>query len=264
MISARNLKSLHKWFDSYAGRYKSRKDKELTNNTLLKQKHTKRVCGLITDIGRTLKLSPADLRLAETTALFHDVGRFEQYVIQRNFADTKHLDHAAGAVSILRRFKVLDCLGACSREIVLKAVKHHNRMLLPKKESGRVLFFSKLLRDADKIDIIDLLINYYMGNTGPGDEEIEVFFPDTPQISRAVTADLLAGRIVKFSKLKTINDFKLYKMGWLLDLNFEGSFEIVRKKRYLEKLLSTLPKKPEVLAVYNYVKSKIQNPNDKI
>ena len=41
--------------------------------------------------------------------------------------------------------------------------------------------------------------------------------------------------------LKTLNDFKLLQLGWVYDLNFRRTFQIVRERRYLEKIRQVLP-----------------------
>jgi len=46
--------------------------------------------------------------------------------------------------------------------------------------------------------------------------------------------------------LKTLNDFKLLQIGWVYDLNFVPSFQIVKKKKYLEKLEEALPQSKEI------------------
>jgi len=66
------------WFFNYVQTFKDG-DKELKQNVVLKEEHTKRVCKEIVGIGKQLGLNDNDLRLAEIIALLHDVGRFEQY-----------------------------------------------------------------------------------------------------------------------------------------------------------------------------------------
>ena len=44
----------------------------------------------------------------------------------------------------------------------------------------------------------------------------------------------MKGELVKMANLKTVNDFKLLQMGWIYDVNFPRTFQIVREKGYLE------------------------------
>ena len=71
------MQSLRKWFREYAETFCADQG-EIRETILLKRNHSKRVCGEILRIGRNLGLSGDSLRFAEITALFHDLGRFEQ------------------------------------------------------------------------------------------------------------------------------------------------------------------------------------------
>ena len=70
-----------------------------------------------------------DLRLAEAIALFHDVGRFEQYARYHTFVDRRSADHAWLGVEILRKEGELD---GSTRDLILRTVSYHNRMDLPR------------------------------------------------------------------------------------------------------------------------------------
>ena len=71
--------------------------------------------------------------------------------------------------------------------------------------------------------------------------------PDTPDISHAVYRSLLKGEIVQMKDLGTLNDFKLLQIGWIYDVNFRRTFQIVREKRYLEQIREALP--PDSLSI---------------
>ena len=256
MITARTIKTLHNWFEHYTKQYVLPADPDTTKNTILKRNHTKRVCRITAEIADSLKLNSSDRRIAEVSALLHDIGRFEQYAIDKVLHFSKGLDHAELGVRILKKHNILNELSKPEQTIVFRSILLHNRIFLPRTSNKHLLLISKLLRDADKLDILNMLIHIYQSGKGPDGEKIAFPYPDKPTISKKVVNDLLAGRTVKNKDLRTLNDFKLYKMGWLLDLNFPASFKLARKMRFLEKLLSTLPPKPEVLAIYNYVKEK--------
>jgi hypothetical protein len=78
------MRSFQKWFREYVETFCADQS-EIRGNILLKKDHSKRVYGEIIRIGRSLGLSGDSFRFAEITALFHDVGRFEQYFRHRTF-----------------------------------------------------------------------------------------------------------------------------------------------------------------------------------
>ena len=234
------LPKLKTWFADYIGRL-STDDPMGQANMDLKALHTRRVCEAIVDIGGSLALSQEDLCMAEASALLHDIGRFEQYSRYRTFSDDRSEDHAMLGVAIIQANRILHGLEPAEAEIILRVVGYHNRFSLPVEEEERCLFFLKLLRDADKVDIWRVVTEYYQNAGSNRNKTIELQLPDRPQISDSVCEALMKGRLVKMADLKTLNDFKLLQIGWIYDVNFPRTFQIVRENGYLEMIRRALP-----------------------
>jgi len=246
---------LKKWFHLYVKSYVS-DDPEQRRNFDLKERHTARVCMEITRLGKGLGLSRGDLRMAEVTALFHDIGRFEQYARYRTFQDGRSVNHAELGVAILREKKVLENIAPASRDLVLSAIAHHNKAHLPPCEDRRTLFFSRLLRDADKLDIWRVVTDYYRRRArGERNPAIELDLPDTPDISPGVCEALRSQKIVQAATIKTLNDFKLLQVGWVYDLNFTPAICRLVEKGYLEMIRATLPDVPAVGKIFTVVEA---------
>ena len=235
------LPELKNRFEQYVKQFAS-SDPNIRAALDLKQAHTRRVCDAILDIGRHEGLSREDLLTAETTALLHDIGRFMQYKKYRTFSDVRSENHALLGVKVIEENGLLENLDPENARIIIRAVKWHNRAALPANENGRGIFFMKLLRDADKVDIWRVVTDYYKNAHRERNQTIELNLPDTPEISDVVCDSLMRGNIAKMADLKTLNDFKLLQMGWIYDVNFRRTFQIVREKEYLERILSALPK----------------------
>ncbi len=250
------LNDLLRWFSEYVQTFKSA-DLDKDRNIVLKEEHTHRVRGEICEIGRALGLGQEDLRLAEVMALFHDVGRFPQYARYNTFSDRRSCDHASLSVKVLLEKGVLDPLDPSERDLILKAISYHNRAALPEDESERCLFFSKLLRDADKLDIWAVLLDYYHQRELEGyrNEALELDLPDTPGISDGVRRDLEAGEIVKVKDLRCLNDFKLLQASWIFDMNFWPALVAVRERGYLDRTREVLPTSEEVDGIFELLKS---------
>jgi hypothetical protein len=122
-------------------------------------------------------------------------------------------------------------------------------------ETEICLFFTKLLRDADKLDIWRVVTDYYQNAGQDRNNAIELGLRNTPDIADEVYEDLLAEKIVRVGAIKTLNDFKLLQMGWVYDLNFPRTFELVQERGYLEMILSSLPQSEKVLRAYSSVKA---------
>lgn len=229
------LPGLRAWFENYTRQFFS--DDPTTQDAMrLKVAHTRRVCDLIVDIGKSLDLAGEALCIAEAAALLHDIGRFEQYQRYRTFSDLKSENHAQLGVTVIENNHVLNVLDPQTAKTILTAVGLHNRFALPEGEEEPRLFFVKLLRDADKLDIWHVVTEYYETKEHPRNRSIELDLPDIDSISDPVHTALMNGRLVNMADLRTLNDFKLLQIGWVYDLNFRRSFQIARENRYLDKI----------------------------
>ena len=234
------LPKLKDWLENYIGQFAS-PDPNVQKALDLKQAHTERVCDAILDIGRHEDLSKNDLALAETAALLHDIGRFEQYRKYKTFSDARSENHALLGGKVIRENKILQDIDPEKAGVIIRAVEYHNKASLPDGENGRNLFFMKLLRDADKVDIWHVVTDYYRNAHKDRNPTIELNLPDRPDISDAVCRSLMDGNIVQMADLKTLNDFKLLQIGWIYDVNFRRTFQIARERKYLEKIRQALP-----------------------
>jgi putative nucleotidyltransferase with HDIG domain len=229
----------------------------------LKLAHTLRVRQASLDIGKSEGLSGDDLYVAEAAALLHDIGRFEQFRRYQTFADARSENHADLGVQVIDENGFLKPIDGETARVILRAVQCHNKASLPVGENGRGLFFMKLLRDADKVDIWHVVTEYYGQMHGKRNQTLELNLPDTPEVSNAVCESLLKGNMVRMKDLKTLNDFKLLQMGWVYDVNFRRTFQIVKEREYLEKIRRVLPKNEgRITEVYelaeNYVHEKLK------
>jgi hypothetical protein len=226
-----DLTFFREWFTSYvAGFYGP--DRNGPGPIHLKENHTARTCEEITRIGRALKLAGADLLLAETMALFHDLGRFPQWGRYGTLIDRDSEDHARLGLAELRRFRVLDRIAAEEAALVEEAIRHHNAKELPSHLGPRPLFFARLLRDADKLDIWRVVIE---GERRRG-------HGSTPRsYSREILTEIHKRRIPEFDLVHAPSDMQLLRLAWVYDLNFAPSCREVLERGYLEALFEALP-----------------------
>jgi len=250
MIKQETLDNIKSWFENYLKNYQS-SDPYYQQNIDLKKDHTFRVCQEILNLAQSLSLDKKDLRLAETIALLHDIGRFEQYKRYATFSDTKSEDHAQLGIKIIRQNHVLKKVDKTTSALILCTIAYHNLAVLPQKETERCLFFAKLLRDADKLDILYVVTNYYHRENKSQNKSLELDLPNTPKISQGVYNDIMSGRFVRTSHINTLNDFKILQMAWVYDINFPRTFQIIRQRSYLEKIKDVLPQSDKTQNLFN-------------
>ncbi len=242
------------WFDEYVKRFSS-SNETIQQNFDIKFSHTKNVCDNINFLSIQLNLSEKDLFISQTAALFHDIGRFEQFKRYQTFADKLSIDHAQLGVEILIQENIFKNIEEDSTKIILNAIANHNKLHVPDHLDEKSKFFTKLLRDADKIDILRLVSEYYQQqiNNGAKNNAIVLGLPDNSNYSNKIIEDILNKEFIKSQDLKTVNDFKLLQMSWIFDINFIPTFQILKNKKYIEKIFMTLPKDYRILQSYSVI-----------
>jgi putative nucleotidyltransferase with HDIG domain len=253
-----DLTKLKTWFSDYVSGYYT--DSSSYNRAVkLKEEHTKRVQDNIVMLCNALNVSPQNMLLAETMALLHDIGRFEQYAVYGTFNDMASENHARLGLRQIGKHKILNILPKDEKKLIAKAIAYHNVAVLPESEDKNTLFFMRLLRDADKLDIWKVVIDYYHEMDKNPSSTIELGLPDKKTCSPEVLRALLEQRLVRMENLKTLNDFKLLQIGWVFDLNFAPSFRIVQEKKFIQQIASTLPQSSEVKKAVNQALDYVKN-----
>lgn len=240
------LDRFERWFEDYTSRFFG--DDEYVNaNLRLKQEHTRRTRQEIHLLADALMLDDRQRHLAEVIALFHDIGRFPQFVKYRTYNDPKSVDHCQLGVDVLRQEGILNTLRREERQCVETAIELHGRKALPSDLRGQKLLLSKLIRDADKIDIFRVVIDNYKGyQADPDGFLLEIELPDTPEYSPDVLGALLNEELIDYNKLRTLNDMKLCQLAWVYDMNFSVSLARLRQLGFVERVLSFLPQTAEM------------------
>lgn len=252
-ISEESLTDLKNWFTNYVHTFQY-SEPEKQQNIDLKEDHTLRVCKEISNIGKQLGLNDDQLRLAEIIALLHDIGRFEQYARFNTFKDRNSENHAELGIRIIEKFGLLESLDNNTiKSIILCAIKYHNRHSLPLEESETCLFYSKLIRDADKLDIWKVVIDHYYSKEENKNGAIELELPDTPGFSEEVYNDLINKNIVNMKYLRNLNDFKLFQAGWVFDINFQPTLDCIKKRHYIELIRAVLPESKKIDRVFEVI-----------
>jgi len=249
-----NLHYLKKWFTAFTKTTDS-DDDALCRNFDIKREHTRRVTGEIMSLGTRLGLTEEELILAEIIALLHDTGRFEQYRKYNTFSDAKSENHAELGIRIIEKHNLLKDISPEAARLIIGAIRYHNRPLLPAEEAGSCLFWSRLIRDADKLDILRVITSYYHRTDEEQNVALELELPDTTGISDAVYNSLMRQEIVNIRDVRNLNDIKLLQAGWVYDINFLPALEEIKKRNYTGLLKSALPSMPEVDEIFDAVET---------
>lgn len=245
-------------FDAYIDSFKNL-TQEQKRNFAIKKEHSYRVVDNIVFLANKLQLNPDEKNIAYLAGLFHDIGRFSQLIEYNTFLDSKSVDHAELAVKVLVENEFLDELELDKKDLVLLAIQLHNKFELPEDLTVKELLFARLLRDADKLDILKVLTEYYLDKKAVPNHALTWELPKGNMISPAVAEEILAEKLVSKRNVVSEIDVKIMQLSWVYDLNLRVSFDYLIKKRFLEKIYSTLPKNDLVIQIYRKVKVYAEN-----
>ena len=257
-MTQKQLEQFKKWFYGYAATFYG--DDELTNDNIkLKEDHTRRMCADILLIAEELGLSSKQKMLAETAVLFHDVGRFEQFMKYKSYNDVGTENHSLLGLKVLAENKVLDCLSQREREIIEEAIRLHGEKELPDNLDEQTELIAKLVRDADKLDIYLVMINWlgdlrknpqkYLGTMG---------FSAENKYSENIVEAVLNNRTIDYKDFKTLNDMVIGQFGWIVDVNFAVTLKEIKKRKLLEQMATFLPDTEDIRRVLKHVQRQLE------
>ena len=208
-----------------------------------KQLHSLRVMEESKKVAEALKLSKEDEKLAELIGLLHDIGRFEQYNRGNTYLNEMLLDHANLGVEVLVKDDYIKKYTNNENyiSIILTAIKNHNKFKIEEDLNEEELLFAKLIRDADKLDILYEGTQIYW-NTQREKESVE-----NSKISVKIEQQFKAERPVKKygNERNDTVDGLLILLSYIYDINFKETLEIVEKEKYVDRILERFDFKDE-------------------
>lgn len=194
----------------------------------MKDIHSHEVAKLMSLLIDKLKLSEKDKYLAMVIAYFHDAGRFPQIIETGSMSD-KNYNHAEKSCEIVEVEKIFEELGldAEEQQIAYAAILNHNKYKIEQGLDKRADFFSKLIRDVDKIDIFR--VSY---------EQKKAKFLESA--SERVRSEFFLEKGIKHKDIENSSDVVIQRFAFLHDVNFKESFEILNDNKYFDKYIASI------------------------
>lgn len=211
--------------------------------------HTWDVCALCLEIAQRSPdvFDSRGVELAELCGLFHDVSRFVQYRDYGTFLDGRSFDHGVRSSEIFMSEFNSAGLPHHEAEIVSVAVSAHNKIVLPEGVADHILPYAKIIRDADKIAILDLFIGYFAENSDYlRDEAIKLGLEDSDTFTPGLVETAISGGMIKHRDIRNMNDFKVSMFAWMNDYNFPASAKTLLEKGRYRKFMEYLPESPQI------------------
>ena len=240
-----------KAFDAYIEQY-NRKEEKIR----LKIEHTYRVSELCEKIAGALELSEEDIDLAWLLGLLHDVGRFEQLRQYGTFMDAQSIDHALfGAEILFKQGKIRDYLTDTSEDALIEcAVAYHSAYRLPEGLDERTQMFSNILRDADKVDILKVNVDFPLE---------EIYNVSTKELRNCiVTKEVMEAFMEEHAVLKSLKktpvDNVVGHIALIYEMVYPESVKITVEQGYCNKLMDFQSENKETMEQFEVIKRKMQ------
>lgn len=222
-----NLNKAKEEFIKYTSNY------DLTNSNIDRKKyHSIRVMEISKKIATKMKLNQEKIDIATLVGLLHDIGRFKQYQKTKTFNDLESFDHGDYGVQILEK-DIRNYIETNKYdEIIKKAIKNHNKFKIEDGLTKQEELFAKIIRDADKIDILYESIEMFWKNE---EEQINNSF-----ISENVWSQIKKQQLIKREKGNRLEniDGVISVIGFIYDINFKESFEILKEQNYINLVIN--------------------------
>lgn len=211
------------------------------NNEHIERKigHSLRVRDINEQLAKGIGMDKEKVELAMLIGLLHDIARFEQRRIYDTFVDSESKDHGAWGVEILENNDYIRNYIDTDKydNIIKKAIKNHNALRVEEGLNEEETIFCKMIRDADKIDILCEAGEWFWEGK---ENEIEQEKPSQEVIEEYYKRKLVDHRLKNNQLDKVIG-----VISFIYDINFQESFKIIKDNDYINKILNRFEFKNE-------------------
>ena len=171
-------------------------------------------------------------------ALYHDIGRFEQFARYKTFADATSCNHGQLSKKVLSKNNFLQKESKEVRHLVYAAVCLHNRFTIPPALPETFALVVQGVRDADKLDVLRVLEEHLGAGKSP-DNTVTMHLQNisgaySPAIYQALQNDTCAS----YTDMRYVNDFRILLCTWLPELHFAATRNLLYKQQYLQSIIA--------------------------
>ncbi|HOO68239.1 MAG TPA: HD domain-containing protein [Bacilli bacterium] len=241
-----NTDKWNKVFDDYVRNY-DQTDKDI----IYKYNHTYRVCKQSANICDNLHLNDEQKEVAYLIALLHDIGRFYQDKVYNTYIENGSFDHGDYGIKILFEDRLIRKFIKSDKydKYIYLGVKNHNKYAIEKNLNEEELLQCKIVRDADKLDILNNAINVAKINKRENDYS---------DISDEVRKACFSHKMVNKKYRKTNNDSVITLLSLVYDLNFDYSFIYIKENNIINKIYENIKDKDKFKPYFDEINNYIE------
>ncbi len=237
------FKHLESLFDAYTYPFLENTNERIFDSLSYKITHSKGVETIASNISLYVFAHIKHQMMAKASGLFHDIARFEQMKQFSTFVDSKSFDHGEKALEIINSHGFLSEFDKTEQKAILNAIRQHNKKTPPIGDDEIELALAKVLRDADKIDTLNSIADYYESTDAGNKKALELDLPNIAEVSENVINSLRNAQMVNYSDIRTVDDFKLLKISWVYDINYPISLALIIDSQVLQRIYTSMKTK---------------------
>lgn len=249
------------WFKAYVDGFRDGGG-TLPGPLEFKRVHSARVADNAALIAAGLGLGEGEAALARAAGLLHDVGRFRQYACHASFIDARSLDHGLEGRRVLEEKAAGLFPDAEVFRRLLCATEFHNRRPddlprgLPPADNSLLL----LVRDADKLDILETLLDCVEARDERGLKEMVPDLPIVFDLTPGVAEAAARGETLALKNLRTLGDGLVMVSAWFHDLNYAPARRLAVERAFLPRLRRLLPDSAAVKILFSGLEEAVKKP----
>lgn len=192
--------------------------------------HIMRVSEISKKLATNLQLSEEQVQLAELIGILHDIGRFEQY---KQKVKSEQFNHGQVGVEILKKDNYIRKYIKEEQydDIIYTVIYEHNRYELTPGLTNEQELFCKIVKDADKIDLIYEAIAVYWQQS----EKIQEIENGT--LSEKMLQDFYQQKLANIKNKISETDQILKFASFIFDINFSYSFKLLKESNHVDEMI---------------------------
>ncbi len=256
-MNSKILEDIKAWFQNYVTTHVPEK---LQSNQMIqiKLEHSLNVADNCRTIAEELKWDESDITTAEALGLLHDIGRFSQFAEFSTFSDSDSVNHGELGCKVVSRSNILSSISGRHRQCILEGIRHHNHRNLVQDVNQDSMPFLKLVRDADKLDIFQIVNKIENNNQLEERMKSALNLKSDGSINSAVLDEIRENNMVSNRNVKSLVDFHLMQLSWVFDINYSPTFRRISEGRFFERIINILPDDKEVQNVTKSISSYLE------
>ncbi len=218
------------------------------NGIAMKISHSIHTADLGGKLAKRLELGKEEQTLCKALGLLHDLGRFTEFKENGNYNIDSTFDHALAAINYLFKEGHSKDFGIPKKyeSIFKKAIYYHNKLEIEEEHLNKQeLFYTKLLRDIDKIDILRQEASSYEWKY------------DEP--SKEVKKEFFENHLIDQKKVKNETDRLLLELAYVYGIYFKESYQLLKDTDNLELFMSVVVVTKEKEEEFEKIKENVRN-----